>query len=119
MFVLCVVVPYLVYFLVLYFMVKERESESWLLYFICILDVMWLLMFRISSSKKCCWLVCSVWLWDFLVVKTCFFKQVLPCLIDGAPDVISQALLGAPVWRKEQINGFVCNTQSDAKSCKV
>ena len=39
MFVLCVVVQYLVYFLVLHLMVKERET--WLLYFNCILDVMW------------------------------------------------------------------------------
>ena len=30
-------------------------------------------------------------------------------MIDGAPDVISQALLSAPVLGKEQINGFVCN----------
>ena len=28
---------------------------------------------------------------------------------DGAPDVISQALLYALVWGNEQINGFVCN----------
>ena len=37
------------------------------------------------------------------------FKQVLPGLIDVAPDVISQAFLSAPVWGNEQINGFVCN----------
>ena len=34
---------------------------------------------------------------------------MLPGLIDGAPVVISQALLSAPVWGNEQINGFVCN----------
>ena len=39
----------------------------------------------------------------------CFFKQVLPGLIDGAPHVISHALLTAPVWGNERINGFVCN----------
>ena len=41
--------------------------------------------------------------------KDLLFKQVLLGLIDGAPDVISQALLSAPVWGNEQINGFVCN----------
>ena len=47
MFVLCVVVQYLVYFLLLHLIVKERET--WLLYFNCILDVMWLLVFHVSS----------------------------------------------------------------------
>ena len=37
------------------------------------------------------------------------FNQVLPGLIDFAPDVISQAFRSAPVWGNEQINGFVCN----------
>ena len=41
-----------------------------------------------------------------LVILTYFFKQVLSGLIDGAPDVISQSLLSAPVWGKEQINKF-------------
>ena len=45
----------------------------------------------------------------FLGHKDLLFKQVLPGLIDGAPGVISQALLSAPVWGNEQINGFVCN----------
>ena len=57
----------------------------------------------------CCWLVCSVSLWHFLVIKNLLFEQVLPDLIDGAPDVISQALLSAPVWGNEQVNGFVCS----------
>ena len=37
--------------------------------------------------------------------------------IDGAPDVISQALLSAPVWGNEQVNGFVYNSlmQNPAK----
>ena len=56
MFVLCVVVQYLVYVLDLHLMVEEREL---VLYFNCILDVMWLIVFRISYSR-CCWLVCSV-----------------------------------------------------------
>ena len=34
---------------------------------------------------------------------------MLPGLIDGAPDVISQALLNAPIWENEHINGFVKN----------
>ena len=38
-----------------------------------------------------------------------FFKQVLPGLIDGALDVVSQALISYPVWGSEQIYGFVCN----------
>ena len=40
--------------------------------------------------------------------KLAFFKQVLPGLIDGAPAVISQALLSALCGGNEQINGFVC-----------
>ena len=53
----------------------------------------------------------------FLVIKTCVFKQMLAYLIDGVPDVISQALLSAPVWGNEQVNGFVCNrlVQNPAK----
>ena len=54
--VLCVVVQYLVYVQVLHLIVKEREL---VLYFNCILDVMWLIVFRTSYSR-CCRLVCSV-----------------------------------------------------------
>ena len=90
-------------FLVLHLLGKE----SWLLYFNCIIDIMWLVVLRIFFQKV-------LWVGQQCVIvefpcHTHFFKQVLPGLIDGAPDVISQALLSAPVWGKEQISDFVCN----------
>ena len=45
------------------------KKESWLLYFPCLLEVMWLLSF-LSSSSRCCGLVCTVSLWHFLVILT-------------------------------------------------
>ena len=53
----CFVVRYFVSFLVL--QSSRWERESWLLYFYCFLDAMWLLLFFASSSWYC-GLVCSV-----------------------------------------------------------
>ena len=49
--------------------------ESWLLYFNCLDAVLWLLVFCGSSS----WshgLVCSVWLWYYLVILTFWYSQL-------------------------------------------
>ena len=104
MFVLCVVLQYLVYFLVLHLMVNEREKETWLLYFNCIFDVSVPYIFlNVLLVGLQCVIVA------FPGHKNLLFEQVLPDLIDGAPDVISQALLSAPVLGNEQVNGFVCS----------
>ena len=44
--------------------------ESWLLYFVCLSDVLW---FLCSSPSRCRALVFSVWLWYFLIILTYFF----------------------------------------------
>ena len=48
-------------------------NESWLLYFNCVPEVLWLLVFCRSSSRYHM-LVCSVGLWYFLFILTCFLK---------------------------------------------
>ena len=52
----CFVIQYFVSFLVL-------QSSQWGVF----LSSMWLLVFCFSSSRRYRWLVCSVWLWHFLV----------------------------------------------------
>ena len=43
-------------------------GKEWrLLYFNCLLAIMWLIVYIVSSSR-CLWLVCSVWLCHFLVI---------------------------------------------------
>ena len=63
----CFVMQCLVSFLVLQSSCQEREG--WLLYFYCLLDVIRLLLFFVSSSQ-CRRLVCSVQLWHFLILLT-------------------------------------------------
>ena len=54
---------------------RERETErgDWLLYFACLPDVLWLLVFCGYSSRYR-GLVCSVWLWYFLIILTYFLS---------------------------------------------
>ena len=52
--------------------------ESWLLCFNCLSDVLWLLVFC-GFSSRCQGLGCSVWLWYFLMIITCFFVFVFMC----------------------------------------
>ena len=49
-------------------------KRSWLLYFNCVLAVVWLSMFRVSSSR-CPRLVCDMWLWYFLVILKCLSEK--------------------------------------------
>ena len=58
----CLVMLYLVYNL--YFQSSRWGRESWLLYFNCLPDDFWLLVFCVSSLQ-CCELVCTEWLWNF------------------------------------------------------
>ena len=44
--------------------------ESWLLCLICLPDVSWWLS---GSSSRCHGVVCSLWLWYFLIILTYFF----------------------------------------------
>ena len=41
-----------------YIFFKFCRKESWLLYFYCFHDIMWLVVFYVSSSR-CCWLDCN------------------------------------------------------------
>ena len=50
------------------------EKESWFLFFNCLPDVLWLLVFC-GSFSQCRGLVCGVWLWHFLIILTCIFKE--------------------------------------------
>ena len=61
----CFVTWHCVSFLVL--QPSRWGRESWLLYFYCLLDVMWLLFFL--SLRQ----VCSMWLWHFPVILTYFW----------------------------------------------
>ena len=65
---------YLMYFLVL--QLYWRGRESCLLCFNCLPYVMWLFVFCCSSSW-CFVLVCSVWLWYFLIMLTYFCMYVV------------------------------------------
>ena len=50
-----------------------RGTVSWLLDFKCHLDVLWQLELC-GSSSRCRGLVCSVWLWYFLIILTYLFQ---------------------------------------------
>ena len=69
----CLVLALAVQFLVFLVLQSSRWGrESWLLYFNCLLDAMWLLVLCVSSSW--CWgLVSIVWLWRCFRVKQAFF----------------------------------------------
>ena len=69
-FCLCFVLQYFVSSLIL--QSSRLGRESWLLYFCCDLNVMSMLSF-FGSSSRCLGLVCSMWLWNFLVILTYFF----------------------------------------------
>ena len=67
------------YFVVRYFMsILVLQSswwgwESWLLCLICLPGVSWWLS---SSSSWCHGVVCSLWLWYFLIILTIFAKKI-------------------------------------------
>ena len=54
-----------------------RGRESWLLCFYCPTDVLLLKMFC-GYSSRCYGLICSVWLWYFLVILTYFLPRITP-----------------------------------------
>ena len=70
-----------------------RGRVSWLLCFNCLPDVLWLLVFCDSSSQWCR-LVCSVWLWYFLMIFACFllftFYKVQPDTHNALKPVLSR-----------------------------
>ena len=68
--VLCIVVRYFMSILVLQSSWWGRES--WLLCLICLPGVSWWLS---SSSSRCHGVVCSLWLWYFLIILTYYFSQ--------------------------------------------
>ena len=53
-----------------------RGRESWLFCLVCLTSVSWLLC---GSSSRCHRLVCSLWLWYFLIILTYYFRY-LSCL---------------------------------------
>ena len=63
--VLCFVVRYFMSILVL--QLSWWGRESWLLCLICLLGVSWWLS---GSSSQCLGVVCSLWLWYFMVILT-------------------------------------------------
>ena len=66
--VLCIVVRYFMSILVLQSSWWGRES--WLLCLICLPGVSWWLS---GSSSRCHGVVCSLWLWYFLIILTYYF----------------------------------------------
>ena len=60
--------------------------ESWLLCFNCLLDVLWLLVFC-GSSSRCFGLICSVWMWYFLIILT-FWRYFLLTLASWKPTSV-------------------------------
>ena len=62
-------VHYVVFFLVM--QSPWRGRASWSISFNCLCDVFLLLMFC-GSPSRCRGLDCSVWLWYFLIIFTCF-----------------------------------------------
>ena len=66
--VLCFVVRYFMSILVL--QSSWWGGESWLLCFICLPGVSWWLS---GSSSRCHGVVCSLWLWYFLIILTYYF----------------------------------------------
>ena len=72
--VLCFVVRYFMSNLVLQSSWWERES--WLLCLICLPSVSWWLS---GSSSRCHGVVCSLWLWYFLIILTIFLWDCGTC----------------------------------------
>ena len=73
------------------------QSSHWgreRLYFCCVLNAMSLLLF-FDSSLQCCRLVCSMWLWHFLVILTYF--KISDILICHARKALLQWI---PVFRR-------------------
>ena len=68
--VLCFVVRYFMSILVLQSSWWGRES--WLLCLICLTGVLWWLS---GSSSRCHGVVCSLWLWYFLIILTYYFSR--------------------------------------------
>ena len=71
--VLCFVVRYFMSILVLQSSWWGRES--WLLCLICLPGVSWWLS---GSSSRCHGVVCSLWLWYFLIILTYYFSRCGP-----------------------------------------
>ena len=76
--------------------------ESWLLCLICLPGVSWWLS---GSSSRCHGVVCSLWLWYFLIILTdyfsvSFFHVCLGLPVPRMPSIcISYAVLIAPLER--------------------
>ena len=59
--------------------------ENWLLYYNCLPDVLWLLVFCCSSPQCHGLTVCSVWLWYFLIILSYIFH--IGTIMDFSPLV--------------------------------
>ena len=81
--VLCFVVRYFMSILVLQSSWWGRES--WLLCLICLPGVSWWLS---GSSSRCHGVVCSLWLWYFLIILTYYFCNIDSSLVKMAhPEI--------------------------------
>ena len=109
--VLCFVVRYFMSILVL--QSSWWGSESWLLCLICLPGVLWWLS---GSSSRCHGVVCSLWLWYFLIILTYYFWSLTPskglrvCVRTGSVGHLAaftiQFLLDMihdPVLKKDQV----------------
>ena len=67
--------------------------ESWLLYWICLPGVSWWLS---GSSSRCHGVVCSLWLWYFLIILTyyfCYLQHIFHCLMNENVNEINIVFL--------------------------
>ena len=93
--VLCFVVRYFMSFLVLQSSWWGRES--WLLCLFCLLVVSWWLN---GSSSRCHGVVCSLWLWYFLIILTYYFwvRQSSPSNLEKSKYLRNRANLQTITW---------------------
>ena len=71
--------------------------ESWLLYFNCLSDVLWLLVLCGSSSRCRGW-VCSVWLWYFLIILI-YFLVIHKRILLEKPNFGTKKFLMDLLWK--------------------
>ena len=89
------------------------ERESWLLCFNCLSYVLLLLMFC-GCASRCCELVCSVWLWYFLIILTYLFYlcsnlMCASCALTGLcefTDIPKPSLLAYEILQSGSIIAF-------------
>ena len=91
--VLCFVVHYFISILVLQSSWWGRES--WLLYLICLPGVSWWLS---GSFSRCHGVVCSLWLWYFLIILTYYFWNESLNAWRFANKLFNQTVMGKQVF---------------------